>query len=508
MKKYVIGIIAVVLTWSLCFVILSTAQENRTEEGVGLTIYSAPFQGAGNQAYTQQYVDGRYVQVPNGYAIVKEWRKLNLKQGENILKFQDVAKFIEPSTVNFKSLTDPLGTYVVEQNYEYDLVSRDKLLERYIDREIFLERTKDNKTERQKGILVSAQNGIVVKVGDEIQLNPLGEIILPELPEGLITRPTLVWLIDAAKGGTHLTKVTYETKGIMWMADYTAVVKNNDSAVDLSGWVSIDNRSGATYKNSQLKLVAGDVNRVTVPAQMYKAMRAELAVDEAAGSRGFEEKSFFEYHLYTLGRPSTLDDNSQKQIELFKSAMDVPAKKIMVYYGRPEGGYYYSDSPQMDRNLGSSTNKKIDIYITFKNDKNSGLAIPLPAGKVRVYKEDPADGSLEFIGEDKIDHTPKDEEVMLKLGSAFDVVGERKQTDFKVDYDRHWMSESFEITLRNHKEEDVEVIVKENLFRWVNWKITNNSYKYEKVDARTIHFPVKVPKGQEVKVNYTANYTW
>ncbi len=509
MKRYIIAVMSLVLIGSLCFGYISSAQESRKKEGVGLTIYSSPVTSGGNiQPYIQQYIGGRYIQIPNGYAIVKEWRKMFLKQGENIVKFQDVAKLIDASTVHFKSLTDPEGTFVVEQNYEYDLIGRQKLLEKYIDKQIFLEEEKDGKVKRKKAILLSTEGGTIVDINGEIHLNPAGRIILPELPGGLITRPTLVWLLDAAKKGTHLTKVTYETKGIMWTADYIAVVKNKDRAVDLSGWVTIDNKSGATYKNAQLKLVAGDIHRIVPPGRVYDRLEYSAVSEKRAGYGGFQEKPFFEYHLYTLGRTSTIKDNSKKQIELFGSVTDVPSKKILFYYGRPKGGYYFYGSPQTDRNLGTSSNKKVDIYLTFKNDKKSGLAIPLPAGRVRVYKEDPDDGSLEFIGEDSIDHTPKDEEVMLKLGSAFDVVGERKQTDFKVNYDRDWMTETFQITLRNHKEEDVEVIVKENLFRWVNWEITETNHKYEKIDSRTIHFPVKVKKGGEVKINYTVKYTW
>jgi len=485
MKRFLIVALALFLLGSLSWA------EERNKEGVGLTIYSAPGQGGSG-----------------GYAIVKEWRRLNLKRGRNIFKFQDVANLIDPTTVSFKSLTDPENTLVLEQNFEYDLVSTEKLLAKYIDKKIILEKEDDRgmATGRKEATLLSAQGGNVVEMDGQIHLNPAGRIILPELPEGLITRPTLVWLLEADKEGSHLTKVTYETKGLGWHSDYIVIAKEGDRALDLSGWVTIDNKSGATYKDAQLKLVAGDVHRAPEPDRVYERRYKALAAVESEGS-GFAEKSFFEYHLYTLGRPSTLSDNSIKQLELFRPVLDVPAKKIFLYYGNP-GRYYFFSSPQTDRNLGTQSNKKVDIYLSFKNDEYSGLAIPLPAGRVRVYKEDPDDGSLEFIGEDAIDHTPKDEEVLLKLGSAFDIVGERKQTDFKVDNDRDWMEESFEIALRNHKQEDVEVTVKENLFRWVNWEITENSHPYEKIDSRTIHFKVKAPKDEEVKITYTVKYTW
>lgn len=485
MKRFLIVALALFLLGSLSYA------EERNKEGVGLTIYSAPDQGRSG-----------------GYAIVKEWRRLNLKKGRNRFKFQDVAKLIDATTVSFKSLTDPENTLVLEQNFEYDLVSTEKLLAKYIDKKIILEKEDDRGKAigRKEATLLSAQGGNVVEMDGQIHLNPAGRIILPSLPEGLIARPTLVWLLEADKEGSHLAKVTYETKGLGWHSDYIVIAKEGDRALDLSGWVTIDNKSGATYKDAQLKLVAGDVHRAPEPDRVYERRYKALAAVESEGS-GFAEKSFFEYHLYTLGRPSTLADNSIKQLELFRPVLDVPAKKIFLYYGNP-GRYYFFSSPQTDRNLGTGSNKKVDIYLSFKNDESSGLAIPLPAGQVRVYKEDPDDGSLEFIGEDNIDHTPKNEEVLLKLGSAFDIVGERKQTDFKVDNDRDWMEESFEIASRNHKEEDVEVTVKENLFRWTNWEITENSHPYEKIDSRTIHFKVKVPKDEEVKITYTVKYTW
>jgi hypothetical protein len=502
MKRW---IIVLILTLLLAFAFDGGARERR-EEGVGLTIYSAPIT-QGIQPYIQRYVGGRYIQVPRGFAIVKEWREIPFEYGENRVSFQDVAKLIDPATVHFKSLTDPDGTSVIEQNYEYDLVNTQKLLEKYIDKEIILEVEKeDGKIERKRAVLLSIEGGRVVRMDGKIHINPPGRVILPELPEGLITRPTLVWLVHARRSGTHLTKVTYETKGIMWSADYTAVIDQDERRVDLSAWVTIDNRSGATYKDAEIKLIAGDVHRVVEEARILPLARYAMdAVKEP--ERGFVEKPFFEYHLYTLKRPSTIKDNSQKQIELFHPVESVPCEKILLYYGNP-GRYRFSPSPLTDRSLGISTNKKVDIYLTFKNDKGSGLGIPLPAGKVRVYKEDPDDGSLEFIGEDKIDHTPKDEEVMLKLGCAFDVVGERKQVDFSCNYDDDWMRERFEITLRNHKDEDVEIIVKENLFRWIEWEIIESSHPYEKVDARTIHFKVRVPKESERKVTYTVEYTW
>jgi hypothetical protein len=225
-----------------------------------------------------------------------------------------------------------------------------------------------------------------------------------------------------------------------------------------------------------------------------------------ASADGFVQKDFFEFHLYTLGRPTKLPNNSTKQIELFDQARQIPAKKILVYYGAPMP--YFHPSPYTDRNLGVEMNKKVDVYLEFKNDKQLGLGVPLPAGRLRVSKLDDADGSLEFIGEDKIDHTPKDEQVRVKLGSAFDVVGERRQVSFAVDTNAKWMEEEIEVKVRNHKSQPVEIVVKENLHRWSSWKVITKTHDFEKEDARTIHFPVKVAKDGEAVVRYKVRYTW
>jgi len=503
-----IGLVA-----ALCVIsVAATAApaETRARPGKGLTIYTPTRSGSrAPQYYRESWVGGRRVRIPQGYAIVKDWRKITLKKGSNVVRFQDVAKLIDASTVHFKSLTDPDGTYVLEQNYEYDLVSREKLLEKYIDREITLPPEPGKDLPAVEGKLLSAQGGLILDVGGKVLINPpqKGGIVLPSLPGGLITRPTLVWLLQARKAGEHLVKVTYQTGGILWMADYTAVTKKNDTAIDLSGWVTIDNQSGATYEDARIKLVAGDVHRAERVGEIAPAMVRRGVMAKGAPEGGFTEKGFFEYHLYTLGRATTLKDNSQKQIELFPPVNDVPAKKIFLYFGAARVPWWGS-SPLTNRSLGVQSNKKVDIYLTFDNSAKSGLGIPLPAGRVRVYKEDPDDGSLEFIGEDRIDHTPKDEKVMLKLGSAFDIVGERKQTNFKVDSFRRWMDESFEIKIRNHKEEDVEVVVKEVLYRWANWEITRKSHNFKKIDARTVHFPVHVPKDGEVTLTYTVHYSW
>jgi len=448
-----------------------------------------------------------------GFSIVRHLRKIPLTKGIGALRYTDVAALIEPTTVQFESLTDPSGTRVLEQNFQFDLVGSQKLLEKYIDREILVERQVGDGTRIVRGTLLSARDGLLLRDPDgSIQmLRSWNNIQFPELPEGLMTRPTLVWTVNANKGGTHETRVSYETKGMTWWADYNLVYSDGKNAntgkLDVAAWVSILNQSGASYPAAGVKLIAGDVNRAPQPSypKAARAVAEMAAMDSAAG---FEEKSFFEFHLYTLGRTTDLPDNSTKQIELFSPARGVQAEKILLYYGQAGGYYPYYGSPTTDRNFGLQSNPKVDVYLKFRNSKAQGMGMPLPAGRIRVSKLDEADGSLEFIGEDVIDHTPRDEDVLIKMGSAFDVVGERVQSDFSVDSRAQVMEEVIEIELRNHKNEPVEVVVKENLYRWTNWEIVETSHKYEKQDSRTVHFPVKIAKDGKAKLRYRVRYTW
>ena len=478
--------------------------------GNALTIYSTTRPGAISPE-TYRY-GGRGQAVP-GYAVVRHERDLALERGRNNVRFTDVAALIDPTTVSFESLTDPAGTSVVEQNFQFDLVSTEKLLQRYLDRSIRVDQVRGNGVETFTGILLSTTGGLTLRREDgSIQLLPHNAgVKLPELPGGLITRPTLVWDIAAGRAGAHRTRVAYQTGGIAWWADYNVTYAEGAGAaacrLDVGAWVSILNQSGATYADAKLKLVAGDVQRVAPPGRVFPgavAARSAAAEDRAAG---FEQKPFFEYHLYTLGRPATLPDNSTKQIELFSAARGVPCEKTLVYYGLAPH-YGFAPSPVTDRSYGTQTNRKVDVYLGFRNAKEHNMGMPLPAGRIRVSKLDPADRTLEFIGEDALDHTPQNEKVLVKLGSAFDVVGERRQVNFSVDTSRKTMSEEIEVKLRNHKKEPVTVVVKENLYRWTNWQITAKTHDFEKQDARTIHFPVKVAAGGESVVRYTVVYTW
>jgi hypothetical protein len=477
-----------------------------------LTIYSSAqpgavppevFRAGGQQGYA----------VP-GYAVVRHERTIDLKAGRGEVRFTDVAGLIDPTTVSFESLTDPQGTRVVEQNFEFDLVSTDKLLQKFIDKEISVEQTRGDKLDTYTGTLLSTAGGLVLREADggvRIVSHNSG-VTLPSLPGGLITRPTLVWDVSTKKPGKHVSRVAYQTAGITWWADYNLTyaegVDANSCKLNVGAWVSILNQSGAGYPDARIKLIAGDVHRAPAAAAPTALMMKRAMADEMREEDSFKEKAFFEYHLYTLGRRSSLPDNSTKQIELFPAVADVPCDKALVYYGQAGQSFGYGGSPYTDRSFGITGNKKVDTYLSFKNTQENGMGIPMPSGRVRVSKLDTADGSLEFIGEDRIDHTPRNETVLLKLGSAFDVVGERKQMDFKIDTSRNTMTEEIEVRIRNRKEEPVKVIVKENLYRWTNWKILASTQPYEKQDARTIHFPVTVPADKEVIVRYTVRYTW
>ncbi|HVM98190.1 MAG TPA: hypothetical protein VMT89_17475 [Candidatus Acidoferrales bacterium] len=498
---------------------ITVTQAQTQEGGAALTVYSTAEPGAvPAELYrpSPQGSDDQPHYAPNipGYAIVKQEREMKLEKGRSTIRFTDVAAQIDPTTVRFASITDPEGTRVLEQNYQFDLVSNDRLMQRYIDQPITVEQTHGDSVSTITGTLISTSGGLIVKSpSGEVQiLNGYSNVRLPELPGGLITKPTLVWDLSADKGGAQKVRVTYETGGMTWWADYNLVFAEgkdpNSGMLDVGAWVSLLNQSGAGYPDAKLKLVAGNVHRAPRPQLAREARFNKAAAMVAQESAGFEEKSFFEYHLYTLGRPTTLPDKSTKQIELFPSVRGVPCDKILVYYGLLPGFRGMIGDPVTDRDFGTQSNKQVDIYLRFKNSKDHGMGMPLPAGRIRVSKVDPADGTLEFIGEDTLDHTPKDEPVLIKMGTAFDVVGERRQTDFKVDTSRKQLEEEVEIKLRNHKDAAVTVLAKENLYRWSNWEIVEKSHGFEKVDARTIQFPVEIKKDDEATVKYRVRYSW
>jgi hypothetical protein len=423
--------------------------------------------------------------------LVKDVRELQFEKGRSIIKFTEVAAKIDPTSVHFKPVIASDRVSILEQNYQYDLVSSTKILQKYVDREIELfTRSAGSEAEGKsyKGRLLSYSNDNVTLQEPQgairiVRLDEVRDLYFPTLPEGLITKPTLVWLLDSQVDGKRKAEVSYLTGGINWHAEYVAVVDQQDENLELASWVSIDNRSGATYEEAKVKLIAGEVHRVR-EERMPPRLAKGFIMDAAAGAPQFEEKAFFEYHLYTLLRPATIKDNEIKQVSLFPST-DVQVRKIFTY----DGARY---------------DKKVRVELEFKNSESAGLGMPLPQGKIRVYKED-VDKALEFVGEDRIDHTPKDEKVRVFLGNAFDIVGERQKVDFKKITD-DVTDESYQIKLRNHKEETVEVVVVEHLYGYTEWEIRESSLPYEKKDASTIEFKVGLAPDEEVVLNYTVRY--
>ncbi len=441
-------------------------------------------------------------------ALVSETRAVALETGLNEVVYSDVAALIDPTSVSFRSLTDPDGTAVLEQNFEYDLVGSAKLLQKYIDQVIVVQ-TQDSQT--YSGTLLSATDNIILQGEDGavtmLSQEQIRNIDFPALPEGLLTRPSLVWLVDAQQAGEHNTAVTYLTNGIGWRADYVLLLDEESTAFDLNGWVTLDNRSGASYEDAMLKLVAGDINVVSEPKYARDMMVAEAM---AAPAPAVEQREFFEYHLYQITRPVTVKDNQTKQIE-FVTAQDVPVTKFYVYDGA--AGYSgYGYGPVSDAGYGAQTgNSDVTVMLEFRTDDASNLETQLPAGRVRLYQED-IDGNALLVGEDQIDHTPKNETVRLTVGNAFDIKGERVQTEYKPLGDSG-AQESFRITLRNHKDEPVEVRVVETLYRWTEWTMLSETLdgkpvEHNQLSSQQVEWLVPVPAGGEAVLEYEVQYRW
>jgi hypothetical protein len=421
--------------------------------------------------------------------LVKDQRQVRLDKGVQELKFMDVAAQIIPSSVSIRSLQNT-GTFsVLEQNYEYDLLNPRKLLDKYVGKEVKLF-TKNYYTEREEMVsatlLANNDNQPVFKIGKDVTFNHPGRILFPEIPPDLISKPTLVWLLNNTITQPQKIEALYLTNGINWKSDYVLVLNAQDTQADLSGWVTIDNKSGTAYRNAALKLVAGDIHRVQ---EDVVRLRKPMVAAKEAGAAPFKEESFFEYHIYTLDRKTTLKENQTKQISLL-NVERFPVEKEFTYYGSQ---YYYRN-----RQGEVISNQKVGVHVQWINSKENHLGMPLPKGTVRAYKRD-INGGLQFIGEDTIDHTPKDEKVRLKLGEAFDIKAERKQTHWeKLAADTY--ESAYEISIRNHKKEDVTVRVIEPLPG--DWKVLEQSHPFKKLDAATIAFDLPVPKDKESKLRY------
>ncbi len=432
------------------------------------------------------FVNGEEMSVTvynSDLALVRETRSIQLEKGVQKYQFQDVSAKIDPTSVHFKSLTCPDKIELIEQSFEYDLVGTERLLEKYIN-EAILVSTKDGNT--FSGRLLNSHGGdVIVRMKDgqvkAVKASSIETVEFPSLPEGLRTKPTLVWLLNCEKAGNHKSEVSYLTKGIKWHAEYVAAVNADDTKIDLGGWVSINNRSGTAYKEAKLKLVAGDVHMVQ-PERLIRARTFAQEEYSLKSKSQFKEKSFFEYHLYTLLRKVTLKDRQIKQISFFPSTQ-TDVKKIYIFDGKQSG-------------------KKVRTLLEFKNGKESGLGMPLPKGKIRVYKKDD-DSSQIFIGEDMIDHTPENEKVRVFVGNAFDIVGERTVKEVR-EVSKRSRRETVEILLKNHKKEEIKVTVVEHF--WGDWEFLSPVPPVTKKDAKKAEFEIIVPKDSEKTFQYTVLY--
>jgi len=488
--------------------LVSSAATAADAPDYSLTVYSAAQPGQLSTANLANYG----ANLP-GYALIRDARRMVLQPGVGELRFSDVAKRIDPTTVAFESLSDPAGTRVMEQNYQYDLVDNAKLLDRYIGQTISVTQVHGDKSEQVSGKLLSASGGLILQrdTGEVLTLGNYSNIQFPALPGGLISKPTLVWKVASKNGGAQDTRVSYQTQGVTWWSDYNVTMREQggNCSMDLAAWVTLVNQSGGSYPNAQLKLVAGEVNRAPSAAPqaagiMMKAARAEMD----AASAGFSESTLSEYHLYTLGRRTDLPDNSTKQLELFPAVHDVACRKQLVFTAAPQPWNYWWSGPIQDQGYAATNQGSVGSYLEFDNKEANRLGMPLPAGRVRVNQANQSDGALEFVGEDVIKHTPRNETLRIKLGNAFDIVGERKQTGFHVDTSAKTIDESFEISVRNRKKEAATVIVREYLYRWSNWEITAKNHAFNKRDAQTVDFPLDLAADSEGKLTYTVHYSW
>ena len=433
----------------------------------------------------------------NDLALVKDQRRVRLGDGSFELALRDVSARIRPETALLTSVSDPGSLSVLEQNFNFDLLTPRKMLEKYVGKTVTVIRTnpKTGEETREQAKVLSAQSGIVLKIGNRIETGFPGRIVYSDVPENLYDRPTLEMTIDNQGAQRQDLELSYLTGGLKWKADYVAKLNHDDSRLDLSGWVTLTNTSGTSYRNARLQLVAGDVNRVRDAIQPRYALR-EMARSKAVGAPQMAEESLFEYHLYTLNRPTTIADKQSKQVALL-SATNVPVRKELLLKGRD---YYYRSSYG---DLGQKM--KVGVYVEFDNKTRSHLGMPLPKGVVRVYKKD-GSGNAQFVGEDRIDHTPKNEKVRLKLGNAFDVTADKKQTSFrKVSGDSRYnyvYKSAYQIVLKNAKKKAVIVTVQEPVPG--DWKITSQSHQHIKGASNTAVWKIKVPAEGKATLRYSA----
>jgi hypothetical protein len=471
------------------------------------------------------------------FAVVRQELPLDLKSGENLINVNDITMHLEPDSV---ILRDPAGKHnlhVLEQNYRADPVSESLLLSLYEGKTINFEVGTGPGTQIIKGkvirsgytphddfamsrygqnyyqaqMAVAAATGQpIIEVNGQLRFSLPGTPIFPSLTDDTILKPRLEWLLATDKAGKFPAELSYVTGGMSWQADYNIVAPEKGDVVDVIGWVTMDNQTGRTFENARIKLMAGDVNKIQ-PGTAGRYI-TQMAAAEAAAPVGppVTEKAFDEYHLYTLERSTTLRDRETKQVE-FIHATGVTTKQVYIYEGVKIDPNRYNgwnwENIRNDHSYGTESNPKIWVMREFVNSQANHLGIPLPKGRVRFYRRND-DGQVEFTGENTIDHTPKDETIRMYTGNAFDLTGERRRVNYVVEIGKSSATETFEIKVRNHKKEPVEVRIVEHLYRGKNWEIVTKSDDYKKKDSQTVEFPVTVnPDGEKV-ITYTTHYTW
>jgi hypothetical protein len=450
------------------------------------------------------------------FAVVRDSVALDLKDGVNIVRYAGATAQVEPDSV---ILRDPSGEHslqILEQDYRNDPVSQPLLLSLLEGKTIDFEniRTKDNTQVRELIPGKIVRSGYVphgggeqpiIEVNGKLQFSLPGQPLFPDLGDDTVLKPTMNWLLQSDKPGKFNAEVGYVTGGFTWQSDYNLVSPEKGDLVDLVGWITLKNESGTTFENAKIKLMAGDVNKIQ-PRQIdgFLGEYAEAERDRAEKPPVVTEKAFDEFHLYDIARATTLHDRETKQVE-FVHAENIFAPTIYVYDGA--SGYRFSGGVNTTQSYGVTGNTKVNVMREFVNAETNHLGVALPKGRLRFYRRD-TDSQLQFVGENEIDHTPRDETIRVTTGNSFDLVGERKATNFRIDSGDKWINETFEIKLRNHKKEPVEIRVVEHLYRWSNWDITEESNAFKKTDAQTIEFRVQVQPDVEKTLTYTVHYSW
>lgn len=467
-----------------------------------------------------------------GFGVVREQIPLDLKEGTNTVTTSEVTAHLEPASVILRDPTGATELQIIEQNYRNDPVSQDLLLQHFEGQSIPFKINSDTNIigkivrapyilhddapgkpiywQRQMAMVRSSGNQPLIEVDGKLRFGLPGHPLFPSLSDDSILKPTLSWTLQSAVASTSPVELAYVSQGFSWEADYNLIGTEKDDNVTMIGWITMRNDSGRSFPEAQIKLVAGDVSKVEEEGRMRKDIRA-MAFGSGAAQEEVTEKAFDEFHLYTLPRRTTLRDREMKQVEFIR-AENVPGRTVYIYNGadinQPQYRNWQREQMRDDQSFGVQSHKEVWVYREVKNTKENGLGLPLPKGTVRFYREDSADRQLEFVGENTIDHTPKDETLKIYTGNAFDLVGERKRTNIIVDSGRSTLTESFEITLRNHKTTPVTIKVVESLYRWSTWEITESSDTHEKTDSQTMEFLAQLEPDAEKVITYTVRYTW